>query len=117
MNFVIRILLNALALAGVAWLIGGVEVVGLEAALWAGLLLGLFNALLKPVLKLLTLPVNILTLGLFGLVINGFLFWLAGELVEGFVVRGPWSAFWGAILMAIFSALLAILFGVKKDSR
>lgn len=114
MSFLIRWLLNGLALMGVAWLPLGVSVQGWEAAVKAGLILGLFNALLRPILKLLTLPINIFTLGLFGLVINGFLFWLVSELVEGFTVAGPGSAILGAILTAIAASILASILGVKK---
>lgn len=116
MNFLIRWLLSGLALLGVAWLLPGVTV-NPESAIWAGLALGLVNALLRPILKILTLPINILTLGLFGLVINGFLFWLVSSWVPGFSIAGPGSALVGAFLTAMLAALLAMIFGVRKRRR
>lgn len=113
MNFLIRWLLNGLALLGVAWLLPGVRIDAPEAAIIAGLALGLVNALLRPILKILTLPITILTLGLFGLVINGFLFWLVSYGVPGFNVAGPGSAIIGAICTALLASVLAVVFGVK----
>jgi len=71
--------------------------------------LGVINTLIRPVLVLLTLPVTILTLGLFIFVINGLLFWLAGSFIDGFVVGGFWAGFFGAILFSIVSWLLSAL--------
>jgi putative membrane protein len=78
-------------------------------ALVAALVLGLVNAVIRPILVLLTLPVTVLTLGLFILVINGLLFWFVGSFVQGFVVQGFWSGFLGAILFSIVSWLLSTL--------
>lgn len=114
MKFIVRWLLNGLALLGVAWLLPGVTVLGYEAAIIAGLGLGLVNALLRPVIKLLTLPINLLTLGLFGLAVNAFLFWLVAEWVPNFSVSGPLSALLGAVLTALAASILATLIGVKK---
>jgi putative membrane protein len=75
----------------------------------AALALGLVNAIVRPVLILLTLPVTVVTLGLFILVLNGLLFWLVGSFVEGFVVQGFWAGFFGAILFSIVSWLLSAL--------
>ena len=102
-------LINALALIVVAYLMPGITVSGFGAALIAALILGLINAVVKPVLVLLTLPVTILTLGLFIFVLNGLLFWLVGSFVEGFAVRGFWSGLFGAILFSIVSWLLSAL--------
>jgi len=114
MNFLIRWLLNGLALMAVAWFLPGVTVDTWGAAIFAGLALGLVNALLRPVLKVLTLPINIMTLGIFGLVLNAFLFWLVSEGVQGFSVTGPLYSLMGAVLTALLASVLSMIFGVKK---
>ena len=91
-----------------AWLRLGVFVAALALSV-AALALGLLNTFLRPLLMLLTLPVNILTLGLFTLFVNGFIFYLTAWLVGGFVVAGFWSAFFGALVFSVISCLLGIL--------
>jgi putative membrane protein len=76
-------------------------VVSFYSALIAALILGLINALIRPVVLLLTLPVNILTLGLFTFIVNALMFWLASTVVKGFYVVGFWPAFWGALIMTL----------------
>ena len=109
----IRILLvwflNALALMAVAYLVPSISVSSFWTALVAALVLGLVNAVIRPVLILLTLPATVLTLGLFILVLNGLLFWFVGSFVEGFRVGGFWAAFFGAILFSIVSWALSAL--------
>ena len=78
------------------------------------LILGLINTLLRPLLILLTLPVTVVTLGLFILVINGLLFWFAGSVLEGFEVGGFWTGVLGALLYSIFSSVLAMLIFQRK---
>lgn len=107
MNFIIRWLINALALIGIAYYLPGIGVSGFYAALITALVLGFLNAIIKPIIVLFTLPINILTLGLFTLVINTFLFWFTGTIVKGFVVTGFWPAFYGAIIMAFINWLLS----------
>jgi putative membrane protein len=102
-------LINALALIAVAYLMPGVSVSSFGAALVAALVLGLINAVVRPVLVLLTLPVTILTLGLFIFVLNGLLFWMVGTWLEGFEVAGFWSGVFGAILFSLVSWLLSSL--------
>jgi putative membrane protein len=102
-------LINALALIAVAYLMPGVSVSSFGAALVAALVLGLINAVVRPVLVLLTLPVTLLTLGLFIFVLNGLLFWMVGTWLEGFEVAGFWSAVLGAILFSVVSWLLSAL--------
>ena len=85
----------------------GVAVASFGAALVAALVLGLVNAVIRPILIRLTLPATILTLGLFIFVINALLFWMVSHLVEGFDVGGFWSAFFGAIVYSVISWLLA----------
>ena len=102
-------LINALALIAVAYLMPGVAVSSFGAALVAALVLGLINAVVRPVLVLLTLPVTLLTLGLFIFVLNGLLFWMVGTWLEGFEVGGFWSGVLGAILFSVVSWLLSAL--------
>ena len=92
MRLILLWILNAVALLAVAYVLPAIDVASFGAALLAALLLGLINAVLRPLLVLLTLPATLLTLGLFIFVINGLLFWLAGSLIEGFVVGGFWPA-------------------------
>jgi putative membrane protein len=102
-------LINALALIAVAYLLPGIAVSSFGAALVAALVLGLVNAFVRPILVLLTLPVTILTLGLFIFVLNGLLFWMVGTWLEGFAVAGFWSGVFGAILFSLVSWLLSAL--------
>ena len=102
-------ILNAIALLAVAYLYPGVQVQDWKAAAIAALVLGLVNTLIKPILVLLTLPVTILTLGLFLLVINALLFWGVAQLVEGFQVSGFWAALLGALLYSVIGWLLSKL--------
>ena len=106
-----------MALIGVAYLVPGVTVASFTSALVAALILGLVNAVIRPILILLTLPATILTLGLFIFVINGLLFWFVGSFIQGFHVAGFWSAFFGAILYSIISwALSVLLLGRRGDN-
>jgi len=108
---------NALALIAVAYLLPGVRVEGFGSALIAALVLGLINTLIRPVLLLLTLPVTVLSLGLFILVINGMLFWFAGSVLRGFVVSGFGTALMGALLYSIISSVLSLLVPKKPVDR
>jgi putative membrane protein len=99
-------ILLAIALGVTSWILPGVRVEGPGALVAAALVLGFLNAVLKPVLVLLTLPITIVTLGLFYLVLNAVLFALGAALVPGFVVAGFWSAFLGAILMGLVSLFI-----------
>jgi putative membrane protein len=108
-------LINAVALLAVAYLMPSVQVASFGSALIAALVLGLLNAVIRPVLILLTLPATILTLGLFIFVINALTFWLAGSILQGFVVTSFWSAFFGALVFSVISwALSALLLPDKR---
>lgn len=109
MRLLIVWLLNAVALLAVAYLMPSVQIDSFGAALIGALVLGLANAVVRPILVLLTLPVTILTLGLFLLVINGAVFLGVSRLVSGFEVAGLWSAILAAILYSIISFLLSAL--------
>ncbi len=106
----LRWLLNALAVMAAAYLVPGVNVQSIWAALIAALVIGLINALVRPIILLLTLPINILTLGLFTLVINALMFWLASSIVKGFNIDGFWPAFWGALVFWIVSWAVSAIF-------
>jgi putative membrane protein len=99
--------LNALALVAVANYVPGIHVDDFTSALIAAFFLGLVNTLIRPLLLLLTLPVTMLTLGLFIFVINGTLFWLVGSVLRGFVVDSFWHGVLGAVLYSIFSWALS----------
>jgi len=106
----------SLALAATAWLLPGVHVSSVGALLAAAIALGFLNAVLKPLLVLLTLPLTIVTLGIFYFVLNAILFALGSVLVPGFTVDGFGSAFLGALLMGILSTILSSLLG-PEDRR
>lgn len=109
MGLVIRWLLTALALAITAWIVPGIDVTGLGTLVVAALVIGLVNAIVKPILVLLTLPLTIVTLGLFLLVLNALLFWLAAAIVPGFDVAGFLPALLGAVLMAVLGWAFAAM--------
>jgi putative membrane protein len=108
-HFLGRWLINALAIFIVAHIVKGIEVSSLSVVLVIALVIGIINAFLRPLIILITLPINILTLGLFTLFINGALFYLVSKIVKGFVITGFAPAFWGYILFSIISALLSLL--------
>jgi putative membrane protein len=102
-------LVNTLALAAVAYVMPSITIQSPGAAIAAALVLGLVNALLRPILVLLTLPVTVLTLGLFIFVLNGLLFWAVASLVPGFHVAGFGAGVLGALLFSIVSWALSAL--------
>ena len=102
-------LINTLALLGVAYIMPSVRIESVAAALIAAAVLGLANTIVRPILILLTLPVTILTLGLFIFVINGLIFLGVAHLVPGFAVAGLWPAILAAIVYSLISWLLSAL--------
>ena len=102
----VKWLLYAAALMFVANVIGGIEVRSLGSALVAAAVIGLLNMLVRPVLVLLTLPVTMLTLGLFLLVINALVFWMAGSILAGFAVAGFGAALLGALVYSLLGVLI-----------
>jgi len=114
MKLLIVWFLNALALIAVTYFVPSIHVSGLTGALIAAAVIGVVNMLIKPVLILLTLPVTILTLGLFILVINGLLFYFVGHILQSFEVQTLAAGIIGAILYSIISwALTALILGTK----
>jgi putative membrane protein len=106
MKLLAKWLLSASALLLVAQLYSGVELQGFAAAMVAALVIGLFNIFLRPLLILLTLPVTMLTMGLFLFVINALLFWAAARLLDGFQVRDFAAALLGSLLYSMFSLVI-----------
>ena len=115
MSMLIRWIINALALMLVAYLFPKIHVSGFYIALVTALILGLINAFIRPILILITLPINILTLGLFTFVLNALLFWFVASFIDGFYVDGFWTAFFGALVFSIISSLANGLVGKKGD--
>lgn len=117
MRILVKILLNGVALVVAAFLVPGVVLTGLVPALLAGAILGVVNALVRPVLFLLTLPLTLITLGLFIFVLNAICFALTAALVPGFDVSGFFAAFFGALLVSIVSWILngLVMSDKKRD--
>ena len=107
-GFLLRWIVNALALWLTSALVCGIHVKGPLPLVIAAFVLGIFNAVLRPTLLILTLPINILTLGLFTLLINGFMLKLTGVVVSGFQVEGFLPAVLGALLLSLFSFFLSL---------
>ncbi|MEM9336889.1 MAG: phage holin family protein [Patescibacteria group bacterium] len=105
MKTITKILLVAAGLLLVAELVPGVTVDGIYPAIIAAIILGIFNVLVKPVLVVITLPVTVVTLGLFLLVINAGLFWFAASFLEGFAVSGFFSALVGSLIITMISSI------------
>jgi len=112
MSFLINWLLSGLAIVITAYLLPGVHLSGIKAALLTAIVLGLINAIIKPVLKLLTLPLTIMTMGLFSLVINALLIMLTAKLVPGFQVQGFLWALAFSLVLALVNWVLSIF---KQD--
>lgn len=117
MRLALSWIINALALLALPYVFDSIRVEGFYTALLVALVLGLLNALIRPILILLTLPINVLTLGLFTFVINGLLFWFVASFVKGFSVAGFWPAVGGAIVYSFISWVLsALIFGGTKSA-
>ncbi|GAA4937879.1 phage holin family protein [Algibacter agarivorans] len=115
MNLILRLLLNALAVFALANILTGVSVDGYMSAIIVALVLSILNLLVKPLLVILTLPVTIITLGLFLLVINGLIILLADEFINGFSVDSIWWAILFSILLSILQSFLQSF--LKKDKK
>ena len=115
MRLMLTWLINAVALIALPYVFSSITVDSFVTALIVAVVLGLINTLIRPLLVILTLPVTILTLGLFIFVINGLLFWAVGSFVPGFHVAGFWSGVFGAIVYSIISWALSSLLLSKKS--
>jgi putative membrane protein len=109
LRLLVQWLLSAFALLVVSNLVPGFYVQGLGSALAAALIIGLLNATVGFLLKVVTFPISILTLGLFLLVINGLMIWFASGIVRGFHVRSFSAAFWGAVVLALLGMLIRMV--------
>ncbi|MBR0566323.1 phage holin family protein [Azoarcus sp. L1K30] len=116
LRLLLRWALNAAALLIIPEMVSGIAVHSYTSALAAALLLGLANALVRPILILITLPITLLTLGLFTLVINALLFWGVSGLLAGLRIDDFWSAFWGALLYSLLTWLVNIAIGDPRRS-
>ncbi len=101
----LRLLFNSLGLVLIAEFIDGIHVEGIYAAIIAAIVLGILNIIIRPILLILTLPITIITLGLFSFVVNAALFLFAASFIEGFAVDNFWYALLGSILMSIISTI------------
>jgi len=110
-GFFKRWIFTSVAVLAATQIVPGIQSNGWPAIVITALLLGIFNAFLRPILIILTLPIQIVTLGLFTLVINAVLLLLASELVRNFHVAGFWSAFFGALIISVFGGFLNLFFG------
>jgi putative membrane protein len=117
MNWIIRLLLNGLAVVLSAYLLPGVDVDGYGTALLVALILAIVNVIVKPILVILTIPITIVTLGLFLLVINAALILFVDNLVNGFAVDGFWWALLFSLILSIFNSVFNDLAGRRKEER
>jgi len=119
MPLLARILLNGIAIIVAAWFVPGLHLAGLLSGLLAGAILGVVNALVRPVLVLLTLPLTLVTLGLFIFVVNALCLGLTAALVPGFAISGFWAALLGALVVTVVSWILngVLLDPVKQEQR
>lgn len=115
MRFLVRLLLNSIAILVAAWMVPGIHLASNGAALLAGVLLGLVNTLVRPVLLLLTLPFTLVTLGLFIFVVNALCLALTAALVPGFGITGFWAALVGALVVSVVSWVLNGLLLPSED--
>lgn len=105
-NLIVKVILNAAAIMLAANWIEGIHVSGWGAVFVAAIILGIVNAIIRPIFMLLTLPLNFLTLGLLTFVINGLMLLLTASLVGGFAIAGVWPAILGAIVISVVSTVL-----------
>lgn len=105
-NLILRVIILTAGVFLAAYLVPGVNVSGYGPAIKAAILLGILNIFIKPALLIFTLPINLLTLGLFTLVINGLLLWFVGSVITGFSVAGFFTAILGAVVISLLSILL-----------
>lgn len=114
-GLLLRWLIQTIAILFAAYVFKGIDITGFLPALAAAAILGILNAFLRPLLLLLTLPLNVLSLGLFTFVINAFLLSLVSYLIEGFTVQGFFPALFGSLFISLVSALLSLL--VRDDGK
>lgn len=112
-GLIFRWIVNALGLLLVSWMFDGIWVKNIGWAFVAAIFLGVFNAIIRPLIIVLTLPVTFLTMGLFILVVNGLMLWLTGWLLAGFEVHGFWAAIGGSVVLSVISMAANSLVGER----
>jgi len=113
MNYIFKVLLTAFAVLVIAYILPGVDVDSYGTAIWVAFIVGILFSILKPILVILTLPVTILTLGLFLFVINAAMILLANSWIDGFSVSGFWTALLFSIILSFFESILHKI--IEKD--
>ena len=113
-DFFLKWLVNIICIFAVVNILPGIKVEDWQTLAVAGLVLGFINAFLRPLVILLTLPINILSLGLFTFIINGFLFYLVSKIVKGFLITDFWSAFWGSMVFSAVSFFISMFIKPTK---
>jgi len=117
-RFIARLIINAIALYAIASIhFMSIRTDGIEPIVIGAIVLGLANAIVRPILIVISCPLEILSLGIFTLVINGLIFYFGLKYIPGFHVPGLWAAFWGAIVMSVISWILSPLIGEQRDRQ
>jgi putative membrane protein len=112
-GFWVRFLITACGLMLAAWLLNGIHLGGPLPLFFAALVLGVVNAIVRPIMLILTLPITLVTLGLFLLVLNGAMLGIAALVVPGFIIDGFWTALFGAIIVSLTGMLASWFIGPK----
>lgn len=110
MKFIITWLISSISLIIVAYFIPGISFTSFYIVLFTAIVLGIINAIIRPLIIILTIPINVITLGIFTFFINALMFWLAHLIISGFQITNFMAAFWGAIVYWIINLLLNIIF-------
>ena len=116
-NFFFRILISAISIIIVAYLIPGVHLIGFSAAFMLALVLAFLNAFLKPILLILTIPITLLSFGLFLFVLNAVIIQIADYILDGFRIDNFWYALLFSIILSIVNSILEAIFGVKPKTE
>ncbi len=114
-KIILRTIIFIAAVYGASLLVSGISYSTWKALILMGLVLVLAHTIIKPIIKIITLPISIITLGLFSLVINAGLFWFAGNIISGFSVLTFMAAFWGGLIVAVANSLFSSFIDSDKD--
>lgn len=106
MNIILKWILFALLIMFIAWVIPGITVTGFISALIVVIVLSIVNLFIRPLVELISLPLNVITLGIFSLIVNALLFLLAAKFSPGFQIDGFWSGFFGALILSVFTPMI-----------
>lgn len=106
MNMILKWILFALLIMFIAWVIPGITITGFLSALFVVIILSVVNILIRPLVNFISLPLNVITLGIFSLIINALLFLLVAKFSPGFQIDGFWSGFFGALILSVFGPLI-----------